>query len=396
MNLEEVRTRAQLREFLDLPLRLHPRELAVPLLADTVEQWWRGRSPHPEPVTLLLARDASGDVVGRTTVHTDARLDARLGARSLLFGATEFADEAAARALVDGLARRAEGHEQLFGPVSLLPNQTGGVLTSGFEERGFVDSPWSPARVAATYEALGFRRWGEAQTWAVDVDPANAAGAPTPDEWRAAGLVLERGRRSSVGRLVPEVLEVLNRSFAALPYYTPITPAEMAAATDGLAFLVDEELLLLARDARSGRLVAFLLVVPDLTAFVQRAGGRLGVLRRLELLATRGRYRREAVLVIQGTDPDRQGRGVLTLLSRQLHAALATGGYARLRSTMIAPDNPGSRRQLERFGGRPLHGVTFYRLPLGAAHADTGHPGGTAPATPDRRTPSGSPETRPT
>lgn len=364
MRVDEVTSTADLRAFVDLPLRLHPRDLVVPLLAETVEAWWRGRSPHPEPVTLLLARDAAGAVVGRTTVHTDARLDERLGSRSLLFGATEFADEAAARALLAELERRGSGHEQLFGPVSLLPNQTGGVLTSGFAERGFVDSPWNPARVPATYEALGFERWGESDTWAVDVAPSSADGAPAPEEWRSAGLVLERGAPSRVARLVPEVLEVLNRSFAALPYYTAITPREMAAATDGLGFLVDEDLLLLARDATTGGLVAFVLVVPDITAFVQRAGGRLGLIRRLQLLATRRRYRREAVLVVQGTDPSRQGQGVLTLLSRQLHASLARGGYTRLRSTMIGRDNPGSARQLERFGGRPLHGCTFYRRPL--------------------------------
>ncbi|QCB95000.1 hypothetical protein [Cellulomonas shaoxiangyii] len=367
-----VRSRADLRDFVDLPLRLHPRDLAVPLLASTVTSWWRGTSPHPGPVELLLVRDAAGRAVGRTTVHTDARLDARLGTPSLLFGATEFADADAAAALVGALEARADGRAQLFGPVSLLPNQSGGVITSGFDERGFVDSPWNPAWVPAAYEALGFERWGESDTWVVDVDPSSAAGAPTDAEWRAAGLRLERGRRSEVGRLVPEVLAVLNRAFAALPYYTTITDAEMAAATDGLGFLVDEDLLLLARDDASGALVAFVLVVPDITAFVQRVGGRLGPLQQLRLLATRGRYRREAVLIIQGTEPDRQGRGVLTLLSRTLHANLAAGGYARLRSTFVGRDNPASARQFQRAGGRPLHGVTFYRRPVGTGTTAAG------------------------
>lgn len=359
-----VATRDDLRDFVDLPLRLHPRHLAVPLLASTITSWWRGTSPHPEPVELLLVRDASGRAVGRTTAHTDARLDARLGAPSLLFGATEFADAEVAAALVAALEARAAGRAQLFGPVSLLPNQSGGVVTSGFDQRGFVDSPWNPACVPDAYEGLGFARWGESDTWVVDVDPASAAQAPGADEWRAAGLLLERGRRAQVARLVPEVLAVLNRSFAALPYYTPITDAEMAAATDGLGFLVDEDLLLLARDAATGELVAFVLVVPDITAFVQRVGGRLGPLQQLRLLATRSRYRDEAVLIIQGTDPGRQGRGVLTLLSRTLHAHLAAGGYTRLRSTFVGRDNPASARQLARFGGRPLHGVTFYRRPV--------------------------------
>ena len=386
-------TRAGLREFVDLPARLHPRDLAVPLLASTIESWWHGTSPHPEPIELLLVRDGAGTVVGRSTAHTDARLDARLGARSLLFGATEVADEEAAAALVAALDERARAHgaDQLFGPVSLLPNQAGGVITSGFEERGFVDSAWNPPRYPETYEALGFERWGESDTWVVDV-PASAHGSggsggpsaarPAADEWRAAGVVLEHGRRRQVGRLVPELLQLLNASFAQLPYYTQITPAEMAAATDGLSFLLDEKLLLLARDATSGDAVAFVLVVPDITEFLQRCGGRLGPVRQLRLLATRSRYRRDAVLIIQGTVPERQGRGILTLLTRELHANLSAGGYRRLRSTYVGRENGGSARQFARMGGRPLHGYTFYRRDVPSEGTATAAPLPAQPAPP--------------
>lgn len=360
MRVEPVTTRRALREFLDLPLRLHPRALAVPLQEPTVRSWWRGSSPHPGPVVLLVARDGAGRVVGRTTAHRDARLDERLGARALLFGATEFADAAAARALFGALDDRAAGAAELVGPVSLLPNQTGGVVTSGFAERGFVDSPWNDADVPAVYEGEGFRRWHEADTWVVDVRPVDP---PTPADWAAAGVRVEQGSRRAMGRLVPELLTLLNASFAALPYYTAITPAEMAAATDGLAWLLDERLLLLARDG-DGAAVAFVLVIPDITRFLQATGGRLGPIQQLRLLATRRRYREDAVLVIQGTRPDRQGRGLLTLLSRQLQANLAAGGYRRLRVTSIGRDNPASARQIERFGGRPLHGLTFYRRPV--------------------------------
>ena len=43
-----------------------------------------------------------------------------------------------------------------FGPVNLLPNQSGGVVTSGFERRGFVDSPYNLPYYAEMYERHGF------------------------------------------------------------------------------------------------------------------------------------------------------------------------------------------------------------------------------------------------
>lgn len=367
LRAERVDSAAAFRDFVELPLRLHPRNLAVPLLESTLAAWWKGRSPHPGGVDLLLVRDRAGRAVGRTTVHSDARLDGRLDRRSLLFGATEFADAAAAAALFEALEARASGYQQLVGPVSLLPNQAGGVITSGFEERGFVDSAWNPPEYPAIYEGAGFARLWESDTWSVPVRgrPEGDPLGPVSDaEWRRAGLRLEYGERSRIGALIPELLVLLNRSFAALPYYTEITPAEMAAATDGLAHLLDPRLLLLARDAESGAAVAFVLVVPDITGFVQHIGGRMRLPRQLQLLLTRGRYREEAILIIQGTAPERQGRGILSLLSRQLQANLASGGYGLLRSTYVGRSNPASARQFERFGGAPLHGYTFYSRPV--------------------------------
>jgi hypothetical protein len=89
-------------------------------------------------------------------------------------------------------------------------------------------------------------------------------------------------------------------------------------------------------------------------------GGRLGMVNRLRLLATRRRHRRDAVLVIKGTVPDEQGQGYLTLLSRELHRGLRDGGYRSLRSTFVERSNPASAAQYRRAGGRPLHGHTFY------------------------------------
>jgi hypothetical protein len=94
-----------------------------------------------------------------------------------------------------------------------------------------------------------------------------------------------------------------------------------------------------------------------------RVRGRLGIVEQLRLLATRPRYRRDAVLVIKGTVPAEQGRGYLTLLSREVHRHLETAGYRAMRSTFVERGNAASTAQYLRAGGRPLHGYTFYERP---------------------------------
>ncbi|GCD98386.1 hypothetical protein [Embleya hyalina] len=367
LTVERVGSRRALRDFCALPMRLHPRERYVPVPRDQVRRWARAG------IELYLVRDRAGRVVGRTCTHTEARFDAKLGGRHQLFGLTEFAEDPAVFArlveLIEERAARA-GADSLFGPVALLPNQTGGVITSGFTERGFVDSAWNPARYPETYERAGFARRFSASTWICPglterVDDPAATYVFDDARIAAEQLVIRRGSRRRLAEQLPILHTMLNASFAQLGYYTPITLDELRAQTDGLAYLLDESLLLWLE--RAGEPVAFTLAVPDISEFLIRIRGDLHPGNRVRLLATRGRYRREAVLIIKGTVPGAQGRGYLTLLAREQYRALRAGGYDTLRSTWVEDDNGASAAQYRRIGGRELHGHTFYAKPVGSA-----------------------------
>jgi len=367
--VEEVVTGEQLAEFVALPLRLHDRARYVPTLQPQIEAWYAGEHAQAGygPVRMYLCRDAGGTVVGRTCLHHNPRFDDRLGADVQLFGLTEFTDTSALLALVMLMRTqaRAAGRTDLFGPAALLPNQTGGVITSGFGARGFVDSPWNPDAYPPAYESLGFTRSFEGRTWLCEgLAELRPAQTFVFDDARIAkeGLAICRGSRRRLKAQLPILRGMLNEAFAALSYYTRIGAEELAEQTDGLAFLLDESLLLWL--TRHGEPVAFVLVVPDVSGFVMAHGGRLGFREQLGLLGTRQRYHRDAVLVIKGTVPWAQGRGYLTLLSRVLLENLQRGGYTSLRSTFVGHDNPASAAQFVRMGGRPLHGTTFYRMTL--------------------------------
>ncbi|WP_406079286.1 GNAT family N-acetyltransferase [Micromonospora sp. NBC_00858] len=372
MRLVPVQSRADLRAFVDFPLRLHPTDRYVPLLSSVI-------ATHRRTAELFLVRDRNGVVVGRTSMHRSAAFDTKVGPRQL-FGHTEFVDDDDVfAAIMDAVETRANGRP-LFGPVALLPNQTGGVITSGFADRGFVDSAWNPAYYPDMYERHGFHRRFEADTWLVDLNGTAtgapvAAGAPLAacalvaadhdhgfafDDGRIAAeqLVIRHGSRWHLRSQLPILRRMLNASFAQLGYYTDISADQLAEQTDGLAFLLDEALLLWLEKA--GRPVAFVVTVPDISEYLMSVGGRLGVINQLRLLATRGRYRSDAVLIIKGTMPDEQGKGYLTLLSRELHRNLASNGYRTLRSTFVERTNVASAAQYRRAGGRPLHGYTFY------------------------------------
>jgi hypothetical protein len=337
----------------------------VPPLRQQIRDLHDGRSPtlrHGSIELLSVVRD--GAVVGRTTAHTNTKLEAKLGERLLLFGFTEFVEDEALATLVAALETRAQtlGADALFGPVNLLPNQSGGVVTSGYEERGFVDSPYNHAYYPAAYERLGFERRFEGETFVLDrLGEGPAADERFPFDSERERLEQLRVVQANPKRLadeLPFVREMLNSSFAQRGYYTEIDEEEFAYQVDGLGYLIDPRIALYL--FKADQPIGFVLCIPDISTFVQRIDGDLGLHNQIRLLLTRGRYRREAICVIQGIVPAEQGNGYLRLLWRELLRNLRNADYHALRGTFVEHANVASSSYADRLG-RPAHGVTFYR-----------------------------------
>lgn len=375
ITVEQVETRAQLREFCAVPAWMTPAEVAsrVPLLRSDVVAWHRGRSWFPGPVTLLLARDAHGTVVGRCTVHAHAGMDAKLGFPTLLFGALEFAHRDAFEALmatVDEHAART-GKTHIMGPASLLPNETGGVVVAGHEHPGFFDSAWNSPLVSHAFETSGFTPFSGGRTWEVDLGqvPAKRATAPAPQEFAEVGVELLSPGRLGVRKVLNRVLPTLNEAFGPLPYYTPISAEQFASQTSGLELLMDPGLIVAAQEMgaeESTPVAGFILTVPDPVEHLRTTNGALSPTFAARLLRERLSRRRlttpakDAALIIQGSRPSVQGRGIVSLLARHMFSTLVKKNYRRLRITFIGEDNPGSEAIPRKAGGHPLHDIRFF------------------------------------
>ena len=358
----------ELREWLDLTDRLYAHEPGyIPPFRQQIHDFFEGKAPYLRhgSIEFLTVLDG-GTVVARTTAHTSSKLDAKLGGRHLLFGFTEFVeDDGVFAALADGLERRARavGAERLLGPVNLLPNQSGGVITSGFQRRGFVDSPYNLPYYPASYDRHGFERLFEGATFIVEQIDEGTVPVETLfpfDDARIEREQLEvrQADRKRIDDQLPFIRHMLNTSFAQLDYYTEIDADELAYQVDGLSYLLDERIALYL--FKAGEPIAFVLCIPDISEFVRKINGNLNLVNQLRLLLTRNRYRREAILVIKGTVPEEQGKDYMRLLNRELLRNLRAAGYRTGRGTFVEVENTASSSQAEHMGGAPLHGVTFY------------------------------------
>lgn len=360
----------------------------VPLLVDDVRAWARGDHPHVDTVELYVIRDETGNTAGRISLHTSSELDAvlhnaqalpakgrdtlRRGVHALYFGAADLRSDVHS-AVISWLEdrARARGTSHVFGPITLLPNQLGGAVVEGFEHPAFFDTPYHGPELTDALNRQGFLPWYPARTWEVDVAavPAARRRRPSSAEYAEAGVRRVRARRLGLrgsDGVVEKLRQGLNTAFAQLPYFTRISRKQMARQTAGLELLADPRLMILLEDVEGG-LACFALVVPDPSDVLRSTAGALGLRQMPRLgaarwtpLRRRGGSMRDAVLIVQGTVPWWQGRGLLSLAARELYAELYDAGYRTLRSTAVGEDNPASAAVFERAGGHPLHRLAFF------------------------------------
>ena len=236
---------------------------------------------------------------------------------------------------------------------------------------GFFDTAWNTAATAEAYEAAGFHRWGGGHTWEVELAdvPAARATAPSAAECAAAGVRITTPSRFELTRALGRIHPTMNAAFDALTYYTPITDAQFASQTQGLALLMDPGLIVTAEDLDAGPgdpAAAFILTVPDPVRVLRATGGRLNataaaLLARQQLTGrTASGTGRDAVLIVQAAHPEAQGRGLVSLLARKMYSELVRKGYRRLRVTFVGDDNLGSSAVPGRAGGHWLHELRFF------------------------------------
>lgn len=356
---------SQLQEFIHFPWSIHPADLYMPILEETIRSWFDGTAEHPGQVDLILVRDPDGAVVARSTVHTHDALERRLGQPTLFFGATEFADSAALKSLISWAESRAQllGKTQLLGPVALDAQERCGVITSGFEHTTFLDQPWNPPGVPEAFEGLGFQRWTEGATWHLDLEAVEVT-RPSEEELATLGVYVDHIKRTQVHDMAPELAGAVNEAMGRQHYYTPMSERQFATSLEDLSLLLDLEIVGLLRDRHTNEIITHCLCIPDISPAVRRAHGNMRLRHKLGLALRRRRYMRQAILVVQGTRADHAHQGMLRLLSRHVLAQLKTRGYRSLRITFVVDTNPASSRPYSKVGATRLHGTTFYRRPV--------------------------------
>ena len=321
IEIREVLTKKQLREFMDYPNKLYKDvpQFIPSFYGDDLADWDKEKNPAFEycEARCFLAY-CDGEIVGRIGAILSHKANEKWNTKRMRFSQVDFIDDrevsAALFAAVEDWARE-RGCDQVHGPLGFCDMDREGMLVEGFDRRSMFITYYNHPYYNDHLAALGYVKdadWVEnlIQIPAVDSE----AGMKLH---RLAERVLSRGtyhkadirKKSDItAKHIAEVFELANRAYAHLYGMVEQNEEQIQKYAKKFLPLVNPNLICLVYDNHE-KLVAFGVCAPSMADALKKSRGRLfptgwvGVLRSLNRNDTMD-------LLLVAVDPEVRGLAI--------------------------------------------------------------------------------------
>jgi GNAT superfamily N-acetyltransferase len=369
-----VRGRRDLREFIDLPYRLHSNSTVwVPPLRIERRLFLTRRFnaffKHGDAQLFLARRD--GRVVGRVSAHYDDAFNAYHGNRWGMFGFLELADEPdVLPALLEAAEGwlRGRGRDRMVGPMDFTMNDESGVLIEGFEREPMIRQPWHPPYYAARCEEAGLEKAVDLFMWELHISDRSKI---LPVIFKLAeeveprhGIRLRHMTRRSLRRDMDRFAEVYNQAWSENWGFVPYGKADLDQYATEMQLVFDPHWFMVAETAE-GETAAVAITVPDVNQVLKRMNGRLLPLGWWHFLRRRTIIDRVRVGFL-GVKPEYQHTGVAAAMYVE-HFDMATVRPQKWGEMgWILETNRNMNRAMEAMGGRIVRRFRVYARTWGS------------------------------
>jgi GNAT superfamily N-acetyltransferase len=386
VTVEPVAGRRDLREFIDLPYRLHGEGTpwVPPIRSERRRFLDRSKNPffeHAEAEYFLARRD--GEVVGRITAQVDRRWDSYQGGSDGWFGFFETLDDVeVATALLDTAAAwiRERGRERLLGPADFTTNDEVGLLIEGFDRAPMILEPWHPPHYQRLVEGAGHAKAMDLLMWELWLGSLKQGDAFHDFIEEAArksetehGVKVRNMRKSDLEAEIQRFLEVYNSAWGENWGFVPVTEAEVKFQAQNLKPVLSEDWAMIAE--RDGEVLGAALTLPDVNQDLAPMGGSLLPFGWLRFL--RGMRNRSGVAGVPGSRIDRVRVFALGVKPEYQHLGVAAALYVRHREMAdrtrqtggemgwILETNEPMNRAMEGMGGKIVKRYRIYEKSVG-------------------------------
>src|SRR3954453_11245778 len=272
IDVQPVASRRDLKEFVELPYRLHSTSgvWVPPLRLERRLFLSRRMNPYFEhgDAQLFLAR-RGGRVVGRVSAQYDDNFNAHHGNRWGMFGFLDLEDDPEIPpAWLDAAAGwlKARRCDRMIGPMDFTMNDESGVMIEGFERQPLVRQPWHPPYYQRLCEAAGLAKAQDLNMYELEIsDRAKML----PVIFKLAeqvepryGITIRRMRRSSLRKDMDRFADVYNSAWSENWGFSPYSEKDLDAYAQELQLVFDANWFMVA-ETREGDTAAVAITVPD-------------------------------------------------------------------------------------------------------------------------------------
>lgn len=357
MNIHHVDTasRQDVSRFVRFPYRLY-RDCAqwVPPLVSAGFRTMDSRHPFYEhSVAAFFLAERDGDVLGRIAVLENRNYNRYRHTNLAFFGYFDAVDDGEVSAALFSAAcdwAWKRGLDSIAGPHGLLGGEGSSVLVEGFDLRPAMGVSYNFPYYDALVSRAGFEKDTDFLTAQLDLTyqlpervRSIAHKAMVRRGFEIKGFRSKRELRS----WIPDFLQAHARAFANNHTYYPPTLAEVDALVGTIMQVVDPSLvkLILLR----GEIIGFVLGFRDLSAGLQRAGGRLWPFGWYHILMERQRTRWINLNGL-GLLPEHRGVGADALLLISLDETIRSAPFEHAYLVQVEEGNVAMVNQALRLG----------------------------------------------
>jgi hypothetical protein len=356
MQVVEVRSKHDKREFLDFPKRLYKKDPFWVCQLDTVLESVfdpsRNHSFSHGVATRWILLDDNGHTIGRLAAFIDRIRSAANSQPTGGIGFFEVIENRNAAFILFDTARTwltDLGMEAMDGPVNFGENDNNwGLLVDGFMQQGF-GMPYHKKYYRAFFEEYGFKNYFEQYSYHRDIRNADNEIVEFPPrimkiaEWlsKRPGYSFRHFEFSNKEKYVNDIVEIYNSTWSVFKEdFTPLDPAFLEESLKKAIHFIDEDLIWFAY--LNDKPIAFFILFPDLNQILKHFNGSLNpwnLLRFLYFKVTHKITRMRAI--VGGVHPTHQNSGVESAIFLQLYGEFKKKPWFReLELSWVGDYNP--------------------------------------------------------
>lgn len=343
----EVESRAQLKEFIKFPNRLYSGDpnYVTPLISERLEFFDKSRNPFyrlARTKLFLAIRDCT--TVGRVATCVNFRHNEFHMEKTGFFGFFDTIDDfevASALLKVAMITLKKEGMERMRGPMNFSTNHEIGFLIEGFQFPPTVmmtyNAPYQP-RLA---EQFGLKKVMDLEGGILrkETGISDRIARVVEKLQKRTRITVRPLRQAEFDQEVQRIKEVYNQAWAPNWGFVPMDEHEFDYMAKNLKQIYDPELVLIAEHEE--RPVAFMIGLPDIHQALIHLKGRLLPFGLLQLL-WHTKIRRKITglrFITMGVIPDYQKRGIDNMMYINAFKQAVQNGYEWAEMSWILETN---------------------------------------------------------